>query len=149
MRTPTRKPTAVPHGFLAPKPKRRTIAQMTIRELHDLQARNTHRLANPYVTYSVHRDDLHAIASRGTSSFTLVQELKIEQRVIRRRLADLCGVDGIQEAFQNAGIRDADDMRVDPKLPSCSIPETRMNQAKQKALAGFVRCLDPTREWRA
>jgi hypothetical protein len=111
---------------------------MTIRELHDLQDRNARKLADPYVTYTVTRHDPHATASRGASSSAFVQRLTTEQIVIRRRLAELGGVDDLQEAFRTAGIRDEDDMQMDIELPTYPIAASRMTQAKQKALASFV-----------
>ncbi|TCD66929.1 hypothetical protein EIP91_000707 [Steccherinum ochraceum] len=87
---------AIP-GFISPrKPKQRPINDLTIPELSEKHARNKRILSNP-----------------GPSTSVYVQRLSAEQVAIEARLAELVGVEKIQEMLERTTISDDNGMKVD------------------------------------
>jgi hypothetical protein len=109
---------------------------MTVRELHDLQARNIKILDSPYVSaHNMLELHLSFAIIRGASTSTYVQRISAEQSAIDRRLLDLEGIDSIQTGLRNTKLSGEDDMNVDLPLEP---PASRTLLAKQKALLQYV-----------
>ncbi|KAG2152102.1 hypothetical protein BD769DRAFT_1403141 [Suillus cothurnatus] len=110
------KKTVVLPGFRAPpKPKLKSITQMTARELHDQHDRNA-RLLNS--------------SSACTSS--LGQRLSAEQAAIESRLLELEGVEEIRNGLKKTNINADEIMIVDqPRMP-------RVIDAKHRALSRYA-----------
>lgn len=134
----SRNRSSAPPGFLSLKPKPRPIAQLSIRELHDLHIRNTKILASPYASHSLFGFSVANFApplSSGASTSTYVQRISSEQTAIEARLIELEGVDSIQTTLRNTRIYGEDDMNIDPTPEP---PVSRTLTAKQRALARYV-----------
>ncbi|KAH7924029.1 hypothetical protein BV22DRAFT_1035617 [Leucogyrophana mollusca] len=111
----TRKPVMLP-GFRAPpKPKPKSVTQMTVRELHDQHDRNSKLLSS---------------ASASTSA--LVQRLSAEQAAIESRLMELEGVEEIRKKLKKTNINADEIMTVDEE------PVPRVIDAKQRALSRYA-----------
>ncbi|KAL0949686.1 hypothetical protein HGRIS_009723 [Hohenbuehelia grisea] len=104
-------------GFRAPPREKRPIAQMTVRELQDLQNLNNKLLSNP-----------------GASTSSYAQRIYIEQAAIEERLVELQGVESINTGLKRTHIRGENDMSIDgPSEPISS----RTIEAKRKALSRY------------
>ncbi|PBK69890.1 hypothetical protein ARMSODRAFT_1004030 [Armillaria solidipes] len=109
--SPTRPQRVIPHGFLAPpKPKHRSVQEMSIRELHDRYDNNAKLLASP-----------------GASTSNYIHRISAEQLEIQALLAELEGVDKINTGMRNARIKGEDEMDVEmtPEPPVSRIIETK------------------------
>lgn len=154
-------PGSVPRGFLAsPKPKRRPVEDLSVRELRDLHERNARILASPYVAHHNHHDLAHAAPHRellsgdrfaqcstnhcihagcsAPSTSTYVERVAAEQAAVESRLLDLVGVESIRRTLETTQIGEGkkdDNMAMDLSEP----PLARAIGAKQRALARYVR----------
>ncbi|KAG1820311.1 uncharacterized protein BJ212DRAFT_1478439 [Suillus subaureus] len=110
------KKTVVLPGFRAPpKPKPKSITQMTARELHDQHDRNA-RLLN----------------SSSACTSALGQRLSAEQAAIESRLLDFEGVEEIRNGLKKTNINADEIMIVDqPRMP-------RVIDAKHRALSRYA-----------
>ncbi|KAG1892598.1 hypothetical protein F4604DRAFT_1672579 [Suillus subluteus] len=110
------KKTVVLPGFRAPpKPKPKSITQMTARELHDQHDRNA-RLLN----------------SSSACTSALGQRLSAEQAAIESRLLELEGVEEIRNGLKKTNINADEIMIVDqPRMP-------RVIDAKHRALSRYA-----------
>lgn len=129
----------VPPGFRpSVRPKRRPIAEMTIRELQDLRRLNTTILASPYAIFPS-QASLTPIAHApsyysGASTSSYVHRVQAEQAAIESRLLELDGIETINTGLKETKIRGEDDMIIDLPEP----PTSRIIEAKKRALARFV-----------
>lgn len=111
--TRTRRASNIPPGFLAPpKPKKRPVEELSVRELRDLYDKNAKILASP---------------APSTSSF--VERVLVEQRAVESRLVDLVGVEAIRRGLEDATIGERSSHGPSPP---------QLISAKQRALAKYA-----------
>ncbi|KAK0230506.1 hypothetical protein IW262DRAFT_1453415 [Armillaria fumosa] len=114
--SPTRPRRVIPHGFLAPpKPKSRSVQEMSVRELHDRYDSNAKLLASP-----------------GASTSNFIHRISAEQLEIQALLAELEGVDKINTGMRNTRIKGEDEMDVE-MTPEPHV--SRIIETKRRVLA--------------
>ncbi len=143
--SPTRPQRVIPHGFLAPpKPKHRSVQEMSIRELHDRYDNNAKLLASPCVLSLSFDPFVDIPVFRGVSTSNYIHRISAEQLEIQALLAELEGVDKINTGMRNARIKGEDEMDVEmaPEPPVSRIIETKRRVlARRYVRAVIISCI--------